>query len=452
MSQGKPKAEDLGSIAKQGYCTKQSGPFKVWSKRWFVLRGSWLLYYANPKGRDKGQDKGRINISLAKVIITAPECKRQPAYKISIPGVSTYYIVAPTPDEAQSWIAALENVRHDRGPSSSSRALQFDDFEVIRLIGRGTYGDVQLVRSKRDGQLYAMKVMSKRLLAEHQQVEQTLIEKAVLIETVHPFLVGAHYTFQTDNHIFMVLDYVPGGELFRRLKEEERFSENRSRLYAAEILLGLGHLHSRGFVYRDLKAENILVDADGHLRLTDFGLVKTRMENGGSTTTFCGTPEYIAPEMLQRKPYTKAVDWWSFGILLYEMLTGLPPFYDENTNRMYRSILKDAVPIPPNMSFEAQNLILKLLEKDPANRLGAGPLDYQEIQQQPFFEMLNWEAVLKRAVQPEWVPIIRSETDTSNFDDEFTKTQISAPRDEGMVASRVQSAFNKFTYVAATPL
>jgi serine/threonine protein kinase len=236
--------------------------------------------------------------------------------------------------------------------------------------------------------------------------------------------------------------------LFGRLKEEQQFSEPRTQLYAAEILLGLGHLHSRGFIYRDLKPENILVDRDGHLKLTDFGLVKPKMgERNATTETFCGTPEYIAPEMLQQKPYTKAVDWWSFGILVYEMLCGLPPFYDENTNRMYRAILHDQVNFPPSMSTFAQDLIIRLLERNPRERMGSGDEDYKEIQSHSFFSGLNWEDVFNRNIKPEWVPRIKDATDTSNFDEQFTQEDVKPPADEEPVSRTVQSAFNKFTYV-----
>jgi len=198
----------------------------------------------------------------------------------------------------------------------------------------------------------------------------------------------------------MVLDYVPGGELFGRLKEEGSFSEQRVRLYAAEILVGLGHLHSLKYVYRDLKPENILVDSDGHLKLTDFGLVKTKMETDSTTSTFCGTPEYIAPEMLQQQPYTKSVDWWSFGILVYEMLTGLPPFYDENVNKMYRMILSEPLTFPDSMSPEAQDLISQLLDRNPETRLGASANDYEDIKKHPFFAPLNWDKVLSKQYTP----------------------------------------------------
>jgi serine/threonine protein kinase len=292
--------------------------------------------------------------------------------------------------------------------------------------------------------------MSKPLLMENDQIDQVLTERSVLLQTVHPFLVGAHFTFQSDTNIFLILDYVPGGELFGRLKSEKKFSESRTRLYAAEILLGLGHLHSLGMVYRDLKPENILVDRDGHLKLTDFGLVKSKMEDGSTTSTFCGTPEYIAPEILEEKPYTKAVDWWSFGILVYEMLVGIPPFYSENTNRLYRAILHDSIVFPEEISQRAKDFISKLLMKMPAARLGAGDDDQEEVMKHPFFSGYDWEDVMEKRIVPEWVPNIKTELDVSNFDREFTSEYSEALVEQGFVPRAVQSAFAGFTCVNET--
>ncbi|OHT11416.1 AGC family protein kinase [Tritrichomonas foetus] len=432
-------------VIKEGWMTKQGGIIKTWKKRWFVLNGDILHYYLKPGGREKGQ----INITDAKIIDTAPECRKQPAFKINIPGIRTYYIISDSMNDVKDWIETLETVRVGKSNVNETNTVSLNDFDLIRVHGRGSYGKVQLVRNKSDHQLYAMKTMSKRLLQEFDQIEQTIAEKNVLMQTVFPFLVGAHFSFQTDAKIFMVLDYVPGGELFNRLKEEGKFSESRTQLYAAEILLGLGHLHSLGFVYRDLKPENVLVDAEGHLKITDFGLVKTNLKNAkDTTTTFCGTPEYIAPEILQQQPYTKGVDWWSYGVLLYEMLTGLPPFYHENTNRMYQMIINEQVDLQHRLSNVAKDLIVKLLDKDQKTRFGSGEQDAEEIKLHPFFKGLNWDDVKHKRTQPQWVPSIRNDTDTSNFDQEFTQEEAMISFEDGsLINAESQDAFVDFTVI-----
>jgi serine/threonine protein kinase len=437
---------------KEGWLRKQAGFFKSWKPHWFVLREKTLIYSIKPQSKILG----RISLAAARTISTAPESRRQPAFKISIASSRTYYLVGTSSDDVTDWITALETARNDAPPPTAAPAMRtgIDDFEIIRLIGRGAYGAVELVRHRSEGRLYAMKTMSKQTLADYQQVEQTLAERDVLVKTVHPFLVGAHFTFQTDASICLVLDYVAGGELFGRLKAERTFSESRARLYAAEILLGLGHLHSLGLVYRDLKPENILVDERGHLRLTDFGLVKTIGGDDATTTTFCGSPEYLAPEMLRQMPYTKAVDWWSFGCIVFEMLAGLPPFYDENKNRMYRAIMNEEVDFLGRFSAEACDLITRLLERSPAERLGSGEGDARDIQQDPFFAPLDWNAVMSKSVTPEWVPQLAAETDVSNFDAQATAQEAAPVWQNQTVAvdPSTQSAFNGFTCVSSSRL
>ncbi|EAY16833.1 AGC family protein kinase [Trichomonas vaginalis G3] len=442
------------SVYKTGWATKQGGMIKTWKKRYFVLTDDWLVYYDKPDGNEHG----RIPLDPTVVVSPAPDCKKQPAYKIVTSG-RTYYVVPETQAEVNEWVAvltaAINNSKNKRIPKAGvpvqtsnsttpAKKVSMDDFTILGVLGRGTYGKVQLVKEKETGKLFALKTMSKRLLAESDQVEQTITERNVLLTTKHPFLVCAHYTFQTDAKIFMVLDYVPGGELFGRLKEESLFAESRVRLYAAEICLGLGYLHKLGFIYRDLKPENILVDQDGHLKITDFGLAKNT--DMGTTSTFCGTPEYIAPEMLQRLPYTKAVDWWSYGIIIYEMLTGLPPFYDENTNQMYRSILRDDVKYPSHVSHDARSLINQLLNRNPEARLGSGPSDYEEIKAHPFFASINWENVFNKKTKPEWKPKIKNATDTSLFDEEFTHETGGVSFEDGsLIGADTQEQFNGFT-------
>lgn len=453
----------MSSVTKEGWVTKRGGTFKTWKKRWFVLQGNVISYYENKPNKKL---KGTIELTddCGAEIATKADCRRQPSFKIRVPAVRTYYVVAESEVERKAWVdiinKTIENGKSEAAKSSDPEApkpkpvekpgkrVNLDSFDILKVLGRGTYGKVQLVRSKIDGKIYAMKTMSKRLLEETEQIDQALTERNILLKTAHSFLVHAHAAFQTKEKIFMILDYVPGGELFGRLKNEGQFSEDRTRLYAAEIMLGLGHLHKQGFVYRDLKPENILLDADGHLKITDFGLVKTNMKNESDTTnTFCGTPEYIAPEMLRQQPYSKSVDWWSFGILVFEMLTGLPPFYDENTHKMYRMIIEDDVVFPGSMSPEAQDLISKLLDKDPAYRLGAGDDDVEEIKRHPFFAPLDWDDVLNRRIQPEWVPEISNELDVSNFDEEFIgQVPGNSFEDDSLLGADVQKNFTNFSF------
>ena len=428
-------------VVKSGWLTKQGGFIKTWRRRWFELKGRTLYYYKDPSDKVKGV----MAIDAAESIERAPECSKQPAFKINIPKQRCFYIYGEDQDDVDDWIKVLENARKG-GPQKDPDHISEKDFESIRVIGRGTYGKVTLVRYIKTGMIYAMKVMSKRLLEEYDQIEQILTERNVLLKTEFPFLVSAHFTFQTDDKIFMVIDYVPGGELFSRLKEEQKFSESRAMLYAAEIVLGIGHLHSLGFVYRDLKPENILVDAEGHLKITDFGLAKGKMGASVTTSTFCGTPEYIAPEILQQLPYTKAVDWWSFGILLFEMLTGLPPFYDDNMTKMYRAIINDPISYPHYISPNAVDLLSKLLERNPTLRLGASERDAEEIKEHPFFSDINWDDVMQKKTKPEWVPKLSNDTDTGNFSEAFTNESISPSMESGPAISReAQRIFVGFT-------
>ena len=279
-----------------------------------------------------------------------------------------------------------------------------EDFELMKVIGRGSFGKVMMVRKKGDSKVYAMKILRKAAIVERNQVEHTKAEREILEEADHPFLMKLHFAFQTSTKLYLVMDMITGGELFFHLKNDRRFKEPRARLYCAEIVLGIGYLHERSIIYRDLKPENILLDAEGHVKLTDFGLSKRFSKPGEKTETFCGTPEYLAPEVINGIPHGKAVDWWSVGILLYEMLVGLPPFYSENVNLMYELIQKADLRVPGFVSYNARDLITKLLRRDPGSRLGAGADDSEPIKAHPFFEKLDWEKLYKREVKPDFIP------------------------------------------------
>lgn len=232
---------------------------------------------------------------------------------------------------------------------------------------------VILVRKKEGdnkGRVFAMKVLNKRTIVERNEVEHTKSEKSILMKLEFPFLVKLHYAFQTSDKLYFIMDYINGGELFYHLQKEKRFSEDRVRFYAAEIVAGLEYLHSAGVIYRDLKPENLLLTHEGHIVMTDFGLSKEGLHDRDDRTgTFCGTPEYLAPEVLEGKGYGKAVDWWSFGTLMFEMLTGLPPFYCEDVQQMYTKIMTAELEVPDTMSAEAADLLSKLLDRNPDTRL-----------------------------------------------------------------------------------
>ncbi|KAJ1962235.1 Serine/threonine-protein kinase, partial [Dimargaris xerosporica] len=267
--------------------------------------------------------------------------------------------------------------RRDAGP------LTIDAFDLLTVIGKGSFGKVMQVRKRDTNRIYAMKILSKSKIVMRSEVQHTLAERTVLAQINHPFIVPLKFSFQSPEKLYLVLAFINGGELFHHLQREGRFDEHRSRFYAAELLSALECLHSYHVVYRDLKPENILLDYKGHIALCDFGLCKLNMSESGRTNTFCGTPEYLAPEVLYGQGYTKTVDWWTFGVLLYEMLHGLPPFYNENTNEMYRRILEDELQFPDDMSMRARHLLSGLLTRDPNLRLGNQGA--HEIKAQPFF-------------------------------------------------------------------
>jgi len=265
-----------------------------------------------------------------------------------------------------------------------------------------------------------MKVLRKDMIIKENMVSHTKSEKQILQDIDHPFIVGLHYAFQTDEKLYLVLDFLSGGELFFHLKEETKFDVERAKFYTAQIVLAIEHLHKHDIIYRDLKPENVVLNREGHVCLTDFGLAKTHISNATPTYTFCGTPEYLAPEILKGQGHAKAVDWWSLGVLLYEMLVGLPPFYSENINEMYELILKAPLKFPNFVPADAQSLLRGLLEREEFKRLGAGFTDAQEIKVHPFFSNIDWDQMLRMELKPPFVPQIK-EDDTKYFDTEFTQ-------------------------------
>ncbi|KAI8877339.1 kinase-like protein [Backusella circina FSU 941] len=310
----------------------------------------------------------------------------------------------------------------------SDRPTTIQEFQLIKVIGRGCMGKVLLVRHRTTQRLLALKAISKKLVIETSQVGHIKAEQQILSEIAaiqHPFLIKLHYSFQDMNQLFLVLDYHVGGDLATQLQMNHRLPPERCRFYTAEILLGIQELHRLDILYRDLKPENILLTADGHLVLTDFGLSKQFYEGltpeEQRADTFCGTAEYLAPEIIESKPYSYEVDYWSMGTILYEMLTGVTPFWSEDRSDMYRRIVNDPLEFPSYIDIETAAFIAHLLKRDPTRRLGHGPDGKSLVLSDPYFDSIIWDHVLHKRIRPPYIPKLNSDTDFSHFDDEFLR-------------------------------
>lgn len=335
----------------------------------------------------------------------------------------------------------------------SSSDVTINDFALLKVIGKGSFGKVFQVRKNGQEDIFAMKVLDKSLIRRKNQIEHTQTERNILGLVDHPFIVGMKYAFQTKDKLYFVLDYCPGGELFFHLGKEKKFSEDRARFYAAEIVLALEHLHKRKIVYRDLKPENVLLTEDGHIRLTDFGLSKENIVDADKgAQSFCGTPEYLAPEILNRTGHGQAVDWWSLGALLYEMLTGWPPFYSRDQERLFTKIKRAKLDIPQNISADAADILSRLLEKNPVDRLGGSTRDADDVKSHPFFKSIDWDKLFRKAIAVPFVPEVKDILDTSQFSSEFTSLPISSPSSYNVSANNEDLRFPNFSFVATAPV
>lgn len=342
------------------------------------------------------------------------------------------------------------NVTIEFKPNKSGHSLTMDDFDLLKVIGKGSFGKVMQVRKKDTQRVYALKSIRKAHIVAKLEVTHTLAERNVLVEVNNPFIVSLKFCFQLPDKLYFVLDFINGGELFHHLQREKTFSLPRSKLYICELLLAIEHLHSLNVIYRDLKPENILLDYQGHIALCDFGLCKMDMKLTDRTDTFCGTPEYLAPELILGQGYTRSVDWWTLGILLYEMLTGLPPFYDENIPQMYKNILNKPLKFPEIFDVQAKDLLIKLLNRDPEKRLGANGSD--EVKAHPFFLDIDWKKLVSKGYTPLFKPPVSGAFDTKNFDAEFTSE---APLDSVVndhLTRSMQKQFEGWTYVGESKL
>ncbi|XP_049761270.1 ribosomal protein S6 kinase alpha-2 isoform X5 [Elephas maximus indicus] len=324
-------------------------------------------------------------------------------------------------------------------------------FELLKVLGQGSYGKVFLVRKVKGpdaGQLYAMKVLKKATLKVRDRVRSKM-ERDILAEVNHPFIVKLHYAFQTEGKLYLILDFLRGGDLFTRLSKEVMFTEEDVKFYLAELALALDHLHGLGIIYRDLKPENILLDEEGHIKITDFGLSKEAIDHDKRAYSFCGTIEYMAPEVVNRRGHTQSADWWSFGVLMFEMLTGSLPFQGKDRKETMALILKAKLGMPQFLSMEAQSLLRALFKRNPSNRLGAGMDGVEEIKRHPFFVTIDWNKLYRKEIKPPFKPAVGRPEDTFHFDPEFTSR---TPTDSPGVppSANAHHLFRGFSFVASS--
>lgn len=298
-------------------------------------------------------------------------------------------------------------------PTVEKKKFKLDDFVIMQTLGTGSFGRVHLVKHKETGKYYAMKVLVKRQIIESKQVEHTINEKKILETLDHPYMVNLIGSFKDNRNLYIVLEYVCGGELFSYLRQCKRLPNHVARFYAAEVVLAFEHLHSKDIIYRDLKPENLLIDKNGNIKITDFGFAKYVPD---VTWTLCGTPDYLAPEIIQSKGYGKAVDWYALGVLIYEMLAGFPPFYDEDQMRLYERILEGRLRWPSYFDPAAKDLIKRLLSPDLTKRYGNLKSGSADIKKHKWFSEIDWKKLAEVKVKAPYIPPFTSEGDASNFD------------------------------------
>ncbi|XP_052749573.1 RAC serine/threonine-protein kinase [Galleria mellonella] len=469
-----------GNIVKEGWLQKRGEHIRNWRDRYFILfdNGDLVGFKTQPERNNYRDPLNKFTVRDCQIMAVD---KPRP-YTFTIRGLQWTTVIernfsVDTEKEREEWVAAIRFVSGQlssgaagaaaaAGASSAPpesddrdiaqlgtsfrdpRRITLEKFEFVKVLGKGTFGKVVLSREKGTGKLYAMKILKKNVIIQKDEVAHTITENHVLKKTKHPFLTALRYSFQTADRVCFVMEYANGGELFFHLSRERSFSEDRTRFYGAEIVSALGYLHSEGIIYRDLKLENLLLDKDGHIKIADFGLCKVNITYGRTTKTFCGTPEYLAPEVLEDTDYGPAVDWWGTGVVLYEMACGRLPFYNRDHEVLFSLILSEEVRFPRALSAACRALLAALLTKEPAKRLGAGPDDAVEIMHHPFFASINWADLVAKRVPPPFKPQVESETDTRYFDSEFTgeSVELTPPEHDAGLQRIQEEQFPQFSY------
>lgn len=399
---------------------------------------------------EKGGSQGanlRPLVTEPRPVLIAPPSPRTPSPQpvVEFPEDEVVYELPVRPLQYRD--SAYESRRH-----SQLTGMALDNFRLLSVLGRGHFGKVILSQYRNTGEYFAIKALKKGDIIARDEVESLLSEKRIFEvanATRHPFLVNLFACFQTEAHVCFVMEYAAGGDLMMHIHADV-FGEPRAVFYSACVVLGLQYLHESRIIYRDLKLDNLLLDTEGYVKIADFGLCKEGMGYGDRTGTFCGTPEFLAPEVLTETSYTRAVDWWGLGVLIFEMLVGESPFPGDDEEEVFDSIVNDEVRYPRFLSLEAIAIMRRLLRKNPDRRLGSSERDAEDVKKQAFFRHIAWDDLLLRRVKPPFVPVIHSVEDVSNFDEEFTseKPQLTPPKDPRPLSDLEQSLFKDFTYMA----
>uniref|UniRef100_A0A1D5RJS3 non-specific serine/threonine protein kinase n=2 Tax=Macaca TaxID=9539 RepID=A0A1D5RJS3_MACMU len=429
------------AIVKEGWLHKRGEYIKTWRPRYFLLKndGTFIGYKERPQDVDQ-REAPLNNFSVAQCQLMKTERPRPNTFIIRCLQWTTVIertFHVETPEEREEWTTAIQTVA-DGLKKHEEEMMDFRSGSPSDNSGAEEM-EVSLAKPKH----------------RVDEVAHTLTENRVLQNSRHPFLTALKYSFQTHDRLCFVMEYANGGELFFHLSRERVFSEDRARFYGAEIVSALDYLHSeKNVVYRDLKLENLMLDKDGHIKITDFGLCKEGIKDGATMKTFCGTPEYLAPEVLEDNDYGRAVDWWGLGVVMYEMMCGRLPFYNQDHEKLFELILMEEIRFPRTLGPEAKSLLSGLLKKDPKQRLGGGSEDAKEIMQHRFFAGIVWQHVYEKKLSPPFKPQVTSETDTRYFDEEFTAQMITITppdQDDSMecVDSERRPHFPQFSYSAS---
>jgi serum/glucocorticoid-regulated kinase 2 len=368
------------------------------------------------------------NINLNKIMTTHSRMKKK---KFTRPSENCAKVTNLQKFNDEDNKESLRKTENRKGTSllynktkESAKDICIDDFEILKLLGKGAFGTVVLSQKKSNEKLFAIKILNKKEIIENNQIAHAKAEKAILGHVNHPFIVGLEYAFQTDSKLYFVLEFMQGGDLYQCLSKAKQFSEKQAKFYTACIALALGHLHKKNYIHRDLKLENILLDEMGYAKLTDFGMAKF-INNEQKALTFCGTPHYLSPEVILGRGHNRPTDWWSLGVLIYEMIYGAPPFINTNRGELYKKIVRENFSFRPgvNISEGCKDFIFRLLIKDQTKRLGSQG-DMAEIFDHPWLVDIEIHKLLERKAKAPFVPDVSDNKWESNFDDKLIKQKI----------------------------